>query len=653
MTIREMQDRYYELRTKFAAGVISREIFEAQVAQLQYQDAQGRYWAIGLQTGEWYVHEGGHWRPEKKTQPPAKPTCVYCHQLLPPGSTTCELCGKRVAPPPPPPLEPAPGARGLAPLKPERQRSWLLLGGAVTVALVLLVGGFCLISGALVYTNTTLSMAGLPGWPMLGVGNTPAATPVTTATPTTAPPTPVPATPTTQIAAFPTAIATRAATPNPPGTLAPQALYESGSLGFQLRYPTGWAYEEQQRGVIFAAHEDDLDVQGLVDGRTFGVIAGADMLKGSTPQDVLKSLIDSLEGEDILIGTVQTDTLDTEAGASVLVSLVPTGEDMTLKMYLLVAFHADQGYMVMATAPVERWKATWPTYQAMLQSFRFAEPPPTPVLWTPTRTLPPPTATPRTTRPQPTATPVLGPGFTYRQDGPIEPGPGDCKSTAMVWGYVHNADGQVMDGVYLFVTFEGGAWGPAPQVARTDEKGVYRLQLPTGQKGTYRVTVIKGWQDRTPLSPPSDPIEVSNYCEHSGFKVNWRQIAPRTPTPTPPPTPLPVVSDYPFEKDGNITLSEPNCGQPFKVRGRISGLNEWAGRITVKVRDPDGVVNDFAEAVRSDGTYLLPTVQARGGEYLIWLEEKGSGERLSDHVVFSGVDPCVATIFEINWKRRK
>jgi hypothetical protein len=165
--------------------------------------------------------------------------------------------------------------------------------------------------------------------------------------------------------------------------------------------------------------------------------------------------------------------------------------------------------------------------------------------------------------------------------------------------------------------------------------------------------VIRGWQDRTPLSPPSDAVTVDDYCEHSGFKVNWRQITPKTPTPTlaPPPT---VVSDYPFEKDGDVKLSEPNCGKQFKVQGRISGLGEFSGRIMVKVRSPDDTLQAFPEAVRSDGTYTLPTLPTYyTGDYLIWLEDKSSGERISDHAVFSGVDPCEGFIFEINWKRRK
>lgn len=648
MSVQEMEARYHELREKFVTGAISREIFETQVARLRYQDARGRHWAIGLQTGRWYVHEGGRWRQDDNPLPPAEPKCAHCGQLLPPGREFCALCGTRVPLAPPPPVEKvsvAPEVSPLTPEEPPRPRSWLRIGGGLALGLAVLACLFILVDGVVLYTRATGAT-----WAFLGFNApappspSPLPTAVPVATPTASPTVPSPTQP------APTQTATP--TPSPPAGLVVQSPYENAALGFRLRYPLGWVYAEQADHVVFAARQAELEMRNLTDGRFLAVGRGTGLDDVDTPQAALGKVVDGLEGEDILIGKVQTDTLDNEAAAGVLVSFIPTGENLTLKMYLLVAFHAGQPYVVMAAAPVADWPQVWPAYQEMLDSFDFIEKPATP---TRTRTPSTPVAatTPtRTVRPPATPTATLVPGLQFQQDGPVEAGPGDCKGTALVWGYVHDVDGRVMDGVYLFVWFEGGDWGPAPQVTRTDEKGVYRLQLLTGQKGTYRVMVVKGWQDRTPLSPPSAPIEVDNYCAHSDFKVNWRRVTPKTPTPTRLP-PATVVSDYPFMGDGEVKLSEPNCGKPFKIQGRIAGLNEWAGRITVKVRDPDGTVYDFAEAVRSDGSYLLPTVQARGGEFLIWLEEKGSGKRLSDHVQFSGVDPCEGTIFEINWKRRK
>ncbi len=651
MSVQEMEARYHELREKFVTGAISREIFETQVARLRYQDAQGRHWAIGLQTGRWYVHEQGRWQPNDHPLPPAEPRCAHCGQLLPPGRESCALCGTRVPMAPPPPVEKVATVPEVSPLTPEkapRPRSWLRIGAAVAAGLSLLVCLLILVDGVVIYSRATGAT-----WALLGF-NAPA-TPTPSPWPTVVPEATPTASPTVPSPTRPAPTATQpgpawTATATSPAGLVVQSPYESAALGFRLRYPAGWAYEEQADHVTFAARREELGMRHLADGRFFAVRREARRDGADTPQAVLGKVVDGLEGADLLIGKVQTETLDNEAAASVLVSFIPTGEDLTLKMYLLVVFHAGQPYVVMAAASVADWPTTWPAYQEMLTDFRFVAPPATP---TPTSTPPRPVTTPtRTVRPPATPTATLAPGLQFQQDGAVEAGPGDCKGTALVWGYVHDVDGRVMDGAYLFVWFEGGEWGPAPQVARTDEKGVYRLQLLTGQKGTYRVMVVKGWQDRTPLSPPSDPIVVDNYCAHSDFKVNWRRVIPKTPTPTQPP-PATVVSDYPFMGDGEVKLTEPNCGKPFKVRGRIAGLDEWAGRITVKVRDPDGTVYDFAEAVRSDGTYFLPTVQPRGGEYLIWLEEKRTGVRISDHIQFSGVDPCVGTIFEVNWKRRK
>lgn len=643
MNVQEMETRYHELREKFVTGAISREIFETQVARLRYQDARGRHWAIGSQTGRWHVYERGQWQPNDSPPPPAEPRCAHCGQLLPPDREFCTLCGTRVPLPPPPPVENVPPIRdvsSLTPKEPARRRPWLRIGGGIAVGLIALACLLIVIDGLVLYTRAPGITWAFPG---RNTPVTPAPSPWPTDTPTASTIQPYPTPP----------VPTQTATPSPPAGLIVQSAYENTALGFRLRYPLGWFYAEQEDRVVFAARREELEMRNLTQGRFLAVGRGIGLEGEDTPQAALGKMVDSLEGRDILIGKVQTETLDTEAAASVLISFIPTGESLTLKVYLLVAFHAGQPYLMMAAAPVTDWPQVWPAYQEVRDSFRFIEPLATP---TPTGTPPKPVTTPtRTARPPSTPTATLAPGLQFQQDGPVEPGPGDCKGTALVWGYVHDVDGRVMDGVYLFVWFEGGEWGPAPQVARTDEKGVYRLQLLTGQKGTYRVMVVKGWQDRTPLSPPSAPILVDNYCLHSDFKVNWQRVTPKTPTPTLPPPPPTVVSSYPFMKEGEVRLFEPKCGRIyFQVWGKISGLNELAGRVTIKVRSPDDTVQDFPEAIRPDGTYILTSIPAYyAGDYLIWLEEKGSQQRLSDHAVFSGVDPCQGSIYEINWKRRK
>ncbi|MBI4671921.1 MAG: hypothetical protein HY741_09690 [Chloroflexi bacterium] len=55
------EDEYFELKGQMATGRITHEQFEAQLRELMVQDAQGRYWMLGADTGKWYVHDGTQW----------------------------------------------------------------------------------------------------------------------------------------------------------------------------------------------------------------------------------------------------------------------------------------------------------------------------------------------------------------------------------------------------------------------------------------------------------------------------------------------------------------------------------------------------------------------------------------------------------------
>lgn len=61
-----------ELLGQLQAGEISREAFEAAVAQLRVQDAQGTWWLISPTTGNWCYWDGAAW--VEATQPPAVQT---------------------------------------------------------------------------------------------------------------------------------------------------------------------------------------------------------------------------------------------------------------------------------------------------------------------------------------------------------------------------------------------------------------------------------------------------------------------------------------------------------------------------------------------------------------------------------------------------
>jgi hypothetical protein len=78
-----LEQRYRSLLVEYRAGRIDRAAFVAAADDLHFRDAHGRYWAIGLETGEWYGHDGQTWQPgdpaagelpaDPDREPPARP----------------------------------------------------------------------------------------------------------------------------------------------------------------------------------------------------------------------------------------------------------------------------------------------------------------------------------------------------------------------------------------------------------------------------------------------------------------------------------------------------------------------------------------------------------------------------------------------------
>jgi hypothetical protein len=64
---KKSEDEYFRLRGQFGAGRITREEFERALHDLIVQDAEGRYWMLGPDSGKWYIHKGKDWVEE---QPP-------------------------------------------------------------------------------------------------------------------------------------------------------------------------------------------------------------------------------------------------------------------------------------------------------------------------------------------------------------------------------------------------------------------------------------------------------------------------------------------------------------------------------------------------------------------------------------------------------
>ncbi|MDE3089660.1 MAG: hypothetical protein KGJ80_09815, partial [Chloroflexota bacterium] len=111
------EDQYFRLKGKLAAGRITREQFDAALKALMIQDAQGRYWILGADTGKWLVHDQHAW---VEATPPTmgdggKPTTLPEQPRLPKPS-------------------PAP-SRAM-------NSKWILAFGGVAAVCVLLILGF-------------------------------------------------------------------------------------------------------------------------------------------------------------------------------------------------------------------------------------------------------------------------------------------------------------------------------------------------------------------------------------------------------------------------------------------------------------------------------------------------------------------------------
>jgi hypothetical protein len=70
LNFQDAEKTYKDLKAQHAAGKLSDADFEAEVAKLRLQDAQGHWWQVGVSTGEWYMHDGQKWN---KAKPPAAP----------------------------------------------------------------------------------------------------------------------------------------------------------------------------------------------------------------------------------------------------------------------------------------------------------------------------------------------------------------------------------------------------------------------------------------------------------------------------------------------------------------------------------------------------------------------------------------------------
>jgi tetratricopeptide (TPR) repeat protein len=453
MEFKEAEERFYELKRRLDAGVISQEEFKAQVERLKVQDSQGRYWMIGVQSGKWYFYDGTRW---VRAEPPEE------------GPPSEERPRGPVAPtpeqPPRPPTspEPRPRRRGI----PGALLALIPLGLILACCLsVVAVGAADYLISSHPISSALSDLLGRP----IGFEATPTPTPHLEESPT---PT-MTATPSAEelialgdqlvfqgqleeaIAHYQMATAVdpqnalahlklgetylalgrcEEAIPEfqqalvidphlaeaqeglrecagPPPPMVTFASYVRADLGLSILYPDTWILSEQENQTIFAESEEALEH-----------LAGSVFIFASLPLETQMSNTQALEERiatlppGTQVGEMEPAYISGQEWASVHGEMSGEAVPSPSRVYMAATVWHSRLYALWALAPTDTWKdVAWPIFQAMLRTIKIqevvAEAPtatPTPPL-TPTAT-PTPTSTPMATpTPAPSPTPEATP----------------------------------------------------------------------------------------------------------------------------------------------------------------------------------------------------------------------------------------------------
>ncbi len=206
MNFQEAEKIYRDLKQQHAAGKLSDTDFEAEVAKLRHQDAQGRWWQLGVQTGEWYMHDGQKWNKAKP--PPTLAAPAVEPVVMPEGGAAQK---PRLASVLPARLfSAAPAGRGDGKGLPTSMLI-VIIAVVALIAVAVLIGGYLLISGQLGST----ARATVTPTRALAVLSSPVIPTITLAPPTEAPPLPPTIALTTTVAANTPAAAKATATKKP------------------------------------------------------------------------------------------------------------------------------------------------------------------------------------------------------------------------------------------------------------------------------------------------------------------------------------------------------------------------------------------------------------------------------------------------------
>ncbi len=88
MDFSQVAAEFHKLKAQYDAGALTEANFKARLQDLMIQDEQGRWWMIGYETGQWYVHDGEKWVRGEPPVPSMPPTATIAPPVTPPGERT-------------------------------------------------------------------------------------------------------------------------------------------------------------------------------------------------------------------------------------------------------------------------------------------------------------------------------------------------------------------------------------------------------------------------------------------------------------------------------------------------------------------------------------------------------------------------------------
>lgn len=90
----QIEEELSILKKRYELKKITHQEFKEGLKKLRFKDDQGKYWTIGVQSGDWYYFDGTSWI---KSPPPSlkmgKAICIYCGYENDLRNESCVHCG--------------------------------------------------------------------------------------------------------------------------------------------------------------------------------------------------------------------------------------------------------------------------------------------------------------------------------------------------------------------------------------------------------------------------------------------------------------------------------------------------------------------------------------------------------------------------------